>query len=264
MARTTVVGACPHDCPDTCSILTTVEDGKAIAVRGNPDHPFTRGRLCVKVNNYEERVYSDKRVLYPLKRVGPEGLRAVPADLLGRGDRDHRHALEGDHRRTWRPGDPALQLPGHAGHHQRPECRRSRCSTSSAPPCPNAPSATPPRARPIMMTIGHTPGVDPESFVHSKYILLWACNTLSTNSHHWPFIEQARKAGAKLVVIDPVRTRTARLADWHIPIRPGHRRGAGAGDDPRHHQGEPGRSRLHRQAHRRLRRTGGTGVDLYA
>jgi len=73
MARTTVVGACPHDCPDTCSILTTVEDGKAIAVRGNPDHPFTRGRLCVKVNNYEERVYSDKRLLYPLKRVGPKG-----------------------------------------------------------------------------------------------------------------------------------------------------------------------------------------------
>jgi len=72
-----------------------------------------------------------------------------------------------------------------------------------------------------MMTIGPTPGVDPESFVHSKYILLWACNTLGTNSHHWPFIEQARKAGAKLVVIDPVRTRTARLADWHIPIRPG-------------------------------------------
>lgn len=75
MARTTVIGACPHDCPDTCSILTTVEDGKAVAVRGNPDHPFTRGRLCVKVNNYEERVYSDKRVLYPLKRVGPKGTR---------------------------------------------------------------------------------------------------------------------------------------------------------------------------------------------
>ena len=67
-----------------------------------------------------------------------------------------------------------------------------------------------------MMTIGPTPGVDPESFVHSKYILLWACNTLGTNIHHWPFIEQARKAGAKLVVIDPVRTRTARLADWQF------------------------------------------------
>src|SRR5258708_29717839 len=75
MARTTVVGACPHDCPDTCSILTTVDHGKAIAVRGHPDHPFTRGRLCVKANNYEERVYSDTRVLYPLKLVGPKGPR---------------------------------------------------------------------------------------------------------------------------------------------------------------------------------------------
>ncbi len=78
MSRTTVVGACPHDCPDTCSILTTVEDGKAIAVRGNPDHPFTRGRLCVKVNNYQDRVYSDKRVLYPMRRSGPKGI-ASPA-----------------------------------------------------------------------------------------------------------------------------------------------------------------------------------------
>ena len=124
MARTTVVGACPHDCPDTCSILTTVEDGKAIAVRGNPDHPFTRGRLCVKVNNYEERVYSDKRVLHPLKRVGPEGLEAVPADFLGRGDRHHCQPLEVDHRRTWRAGDPALQLSRHPGHHQRAQRRR--------------------------------------------------------------------------------------------------------------------------------------------
>ena len=71
------------------------------------------------------------------------------------------------------------------------------------------------------MTIGHTAGVDPESFVYSKYIILWACNTLSTNSHHWPFIREAQKKGGKVVVIDPVQTRTARQADWHIKIRPG-------------------------------------------
>ena len=71
------------------------------------------------------------------------------------------------------------------------------------------------------MTIGPSPGMDPESFRHSKYIILWACNTISTNLHHWPFIAEAKKNGAKLVVIDPVRTRTAREADWHIPIRPG-------------------------------------------
>jgi anaerobic selenocysteine-containing dehydrogenase len=220
MARTTVIGACPHDCPDTCSILTTVEDGKAIAVRGNPDHPFTRGRLCVKVNNYEERVYSDKRVLYPLKRVGPKGTRQfqriswneaietiatrwksiiaehgaqaiLPYSYLGT-----QGIING-----LNVGDPLFNKLG-ATVSERTFCDSGSCTA-------------------YMMTIGPTPGVDPESFVHSKFILLWACNTLSTNSHHWPFIEQAKKAGAKLVVIDPVRTRTARLADWHIPIRPG-------------------------------------------
>ncbi len=220
MARTTVVGACPHDCPDTCSILTTVEDGKAIAVRGNPDHPFTRGRLCVKVNNYEERVYSDKRVLYPLKRVGPKGSKQfqriswdeaietiatrwksiiaehgaqaiLPYSYLGT-----QGIING-----LNVGDPLFNKLG-ATVSERTFCDSGSCTA-------------------YMMTIGPTPGVDPESFVHSKYILLWACNTLGTNSHHWPFIEQAKKAGAKLVVIDPVRTRTARLADWHIPIRPG-------------------------------------------
>ena len=134
MARTTVVGACPHDCPDTCSILTTVEDGKAIAVRGNPDHPFTRGRLCVKVNNYEERVYSDKRVLYPLKRVGPKGSGQFQRISWDEAIETDRLALEVDHRRTRRSGDSALQLPGHAGHHQRPERRRPASLTSSAPP----------------------------------------------------------------------------------------------------------------------------------
>jgi anaerobic selenocysteine-containing dehydrogenase len=220
MARTTVVGACPHDCPDTCSILTTVEDGKAIAVRGNPDHPFTRGRLCVKVNNYEERVYSDKRLLYPLKRVGPKGSKQFQriswdeaTDTIAE---RWKSIIATDGAQAILPysylgtqgiinglnvGDPLFNKLG-ATVSERTFCDSGSCTA-------------------YMMTIGPTPGVDPESFVHSRYILLWACNTLGTNSHHWPFIEQAKKAGAKLVVIDPVRTRTARLADWHIPIRPG-------------------------------------------
>lgn len=220
MARTTVVGACPHDCPDTCSILTTVEDGKAIAVRGNPDHPFTRGRLCVKVNNYEERVYSDKRVLYPLKRVGPKGSKQFQRiswdEAIETIATRWKSIIATDGAQAILPysylgtqgiinglnvGDPLFNKLG-ATVSERTFCDSGSCTA-------------------YMMTIGPTPGVDPESFVHSKYILLWACNTLGTNSHHWPFIEQAKKAGAKLVVIDPVRTRTARLADWHIPIRPG-------------------------------------------
>ena len=220
MARTTVVGACPHDCPDTCSILTTVEDGKAIAVRGNPDHPFTRGRLCVKVNNYEERVYSDKRLLYPLRRVGPKGSKQFQriswAEAIETIAKRWKSIIATDGAQAILPysylgtqgiinglnvGDPLFNKLG-ATVSERTFCDSGSCTA-------------------YMMTIGPTPGVDPESFVHSKYILLWACNTLGTNSHHWPFIEQAKKAGAKLVVIDPVRTRTARLADWHIPIRPG-------------------------------------------
>lgn len=220
MARTTVVGACPHDCPDTCSILTTVEDGKAIAVRGNPDHPFTRGRLCVKVNNYEERVYSDKRLLYPLRRVGPKGSKQFQRiswdEAIETIAKRWKSIIATDGAQAILPysylgtqgiinglnvGDPLFNKLG-ATVSERTFCDSGSCTA-------------------YMMTIGPTPGVDPESFVHSKYILLWACNTLGTNSHHWPFIEQAKKAGAKLVVIDPVRTRTARLADWHIPIRPG-------------------------------------------
>ncbi|MQB19164.1 molybdopterin oxidoreductase family protein [Agrobacterium tumefaciens] len=220
MSRTTVVGACPHDCPDTCSILTTVEDGKAIAVRGNPDHPFTRGRLCVKVNNYQDRVYSDKRLLYPMRRSGPKGsgqfTRITWDEALAEIAAKFKDIIATDGAQAILPysylgtqgiinglnvGDPLFNTLG-ATVSERTFCDSGSCTA-------------------YMMTIGHTPGVDPEAFIHSKYIILWACNTLSTNSHHWPFIEQAKKNGAKLVVIDPVRTRTARLADWHIPIRPG-------------------------------------------
>lgn len=220
MAREVVIGACPHDCPDTCSILTTVEDGKAIAVRGNPDHPFTKGRLCVKVNDYQNRVYSDQRLLYPMKRVGPKGSgqfaritwdealdeiagrwKAIIAESGAQAILPYSYLGTQGIINGLNVGDPLFNKLGAS------VCERTFCDSGSCTA--------------YMMTIGHTPGVDPESFVHSKYIILWACNTLSTNSHHWPFIEQAKRSGAKLVVIDPVRTRTARLADWHIPIRPG-------------------------------------------
>ncbi len=73
MSEELVLSACPHDCPDTCAMITTVRDGVAVKVRGNPDHPFTRGGLCVKVNDYEQRVYSSDRILHPLRRTGPKG-----------------------------------------------------------------------------------------------------------------------------------------------------------------------------------------------
>src|ERR1700720_1273060 len=90
-------------------------------------------------------------------------------------------------------------------------------STGSGPRSQNGPSAI----TAFFMTCGPTAAVDPESFVHSKYIILWAINTISTNLHHWPFIAEAQRRGAKVVVVDPVSTRTAKKADWHVRIRPG-------------------------------------------
>ena len=215
-----VRGACPHDCPDTCAMLVTVKDGRAIAVRGDPDHPFTRGGLCVKVNNYQERVYSPDRLLYPLKRSGAKG--------SGRFERITWGAALDEIRHRWSQiidefgpsailpysylgtegilnglnvGDPFFNKLG-ATISERTFCNSGSCTA-------------------YFMTIGPSPGMDPESFKYSKYIILWACNTISTNLHHWPFIAEAKRSGAKLVVIDPVKTRTAREADWHIPIRPG-------------------------------------------
>ena len=215
-----VRGACPHDCPDTCAMLVTVEAGRAVGVRGDPDHPFTRGGLCVKVNNYEQRVYSPDRVLHPLRRTGPKG--------SGQFERIGWDAALAEIRDRWTTiidrfgptailpysylgtegilnglnvGDPFFNALG-ATISERTFCDSASCTA-------------------YFMTIGPSPGMDPESFRHSKYIILWACNTISTNLHHWPFIAEARRNGAKLVVIDPVRTRTAREADWHIPIRPG-------------------------------------------
>lgn len=216
----TVIGACPQDCPDTCSMIVSKDNGKVISVRGNPDQPFTRGRLCVKVNNYQDRVNSPDRILYPMRRTGPKGsglferiswqdaleeittrwkdiaATSGPDAILPYSYLGTQGILNG-----LTVGDAFFNKLG-ATISERTFCDSGACTAYT-------------------MTIGHTAGVDPESFVHSRYIVLWASNTLTTNSHHWPFIEEARKRGAKVIVIDPYRSRTARLADVHIPIAPG-------------------------------------------
>ena len=220
MERSTVLGACPHDCPDTCSMVITVENGRAIEVRGNPDHPFTRGGLCVKVNNYTDRVYSPNRVLYPLRRTGPKGsgqfermswdaaLEEIstrykqiiaeygPQAILPYSYLGTEGLLNG-----LNVGDAFFNKLG-ASISERTFCDSGACTA-------------------YIMTLGPTSGVDPESLVHSRYIIIWASNPISTNLHLWPIIAEAQKRGAKVVVIDPLRSRTAQKADWHIPIRPG-------------------------------------------
>lgn len=220
MSETHVLSACPHDCPDTCAMITTVENGVATKVRGNPEHPFTRGGLCVKVNNYEQRVYSPDRVLHPMRRTGAKG--AGKFERIGWDD-----ALAEIGRR-WseiiETSGPAAILPysylGTQGTLNGLNAgdaffNRLGATISERTFCDSGAITA------FFMTCGPTAAIDPESFVHSRYIILWAINTVSNNLHHWPFIAAAQARGAKVVVIDPVATRTAKLADWHIKIRPG-------------------------------------------
>jgi anaerobic selenocysteine-containing dehydrogenase len=216
----TVLGACPHDCPDTCSMLVKVKGGKVLGVQGNPDHPFTQGRLCTKTNRYEERVYHPDRVLYPMRRSGPKG--------SGRFERiswdEALSAISGTWRRLIDEHGPTAILPysylGTQGLVNGltvgdPFFNKLGATVSERTFCDSAACTG------YIMTVGPTPGMDPESFQHSKFIILWACNMLSTNAHMWPFIAKAQKNGAKVVVIDPVRTAAAQQADQHIRIRPG-------------------------------------------
>jgi len=217
---TVVRAACPHDCPDTCAMLVTVENGTATAVHGDPEHPFTRGGLCVKVNNYQDKVYNPDRVLHPMRRVGPKGsgrFERVPWDAALDEIADRFRGAIAEHGpesimpvsylgtqgvlNGLNVGDAFFNRIG-ASIAERTYCDSGACTAYT-------------------MTVGATAGVDPESLVHSRYIVIWACNMVSTNLHLWPVVAEAQRRGAKVVVIDPVRHRTARRADWYIPIRPG-------------------------------------------
>ncbi|NIB44310.1 molybdopterin-dependent oxidoreductase [Pseudomaricurvus alkylphenolicus] len=220
MKSKTVIGACPQDCPDTCSMLVKVENDRVVSVRGNPEQPFTAGRLCAKVNNYQDRVYSEDRVLHPLRRTGPKGsgkFERISWDQALEEITERWKQLIAEHGASCILPYSYLGTQGiiNGLNVGDPFFNRLGATISERSFCDSGSSTA------YEMTIGHTAGTDPESFTRSKYIILWACNPLSTNSHHWPFIDKARKSGAKLVVIDPYRSRTARLADWHLAIQPG-------------------------------------------
>ena len=234
-----VKAVCAHDCPDSCGVLITVQDGRATKIQGDPEHPVTRGFLCAKVAKYLDRVYSPDRVLYPMRRVGPKGpLRSlVPPGQPGA-------AVPPSSEQVWQriSWDEALDeitsrfrsissefgseaiLPYSFGgtlgainsaSMDRRFFHRLGASQLDRTICSSAGEAG------LESVYGIKLGTEPEQFRHSKYIIAWAANIHANNVHLWPFIAEAKRNGAKLVVIDPYRTRTADCADWYLPINPG-------------------------------------------
>ena len=215
----TIRGACPHDCPDTCALLTTVQDGVAIRVQGNPDHPHTDGALCTKVSRYTERTYHPERILQPLKRVGPKGsglfepvgwdeaLDAIAARLKAIAARDPQAILPYSYAGTM----GQVQAEGMAARffHQLGASHLERTICASA------------GAEALMNTFGAKIGMKVEYFAESKLILIWGSNSISSNLHFWRLAQQAKRNGARLVCIDPRRSETAEKCHEHIALRPG-------------------------------------------
>ena len=217
----TIRAVCPHDCPDTCSIVVTVKDGRAVKLKGDTKHPFTDGFLCQKVNRYLERVYHPDRLKFPLLRTGPKGsgqfrriswdeaidtivakFRAIaqsndgpqailPFSYAGTMGKLHGSSL--DRRFFHRLGASLLD--------------RTICATAGAAGCD--------------ITLGTRAVIDPDTVLQSRYIINWGSNTSVTNMHLWTLMHRARKAGAKIITIDPYQCKTAQKSDWWIPIRPG-------------------------------------------
>ncbi|MQA27263.1 MAG: molybdopterin-dependent oxidoreductase [Micromonosporaceae bacterium] len=222
MTRTSHLGACPLDCPDTCVWQLTVEDGRAVEIRGDRDHPFTRGALCGKVNRYLDAVNGPDRLTFPLLRAGPKGVGSasfrratwdeaiarVASGLRATIDRDGPEAIlpyyfagTMGHVQGWTMGP---RLFAHLG--------ASRLRTTI---CTAAAKAA------LRSLYGASVGFEPESIVEARLILLWGANLVSTNLHQWPFVQEARARGAHVVTIDPLRTDTAARSDEHIAPLPG-------------------------------------------
>jgi anaerobic selenocysteine-containing dehydrogenase len=220
MATRVVRGACPHDCPDTCAMHTTVEDGRAVKVGGDPEHPITVGFLCGKVSNYLDRVYSEERLAYPLVRTGAKG-----AGRFRRASWDEAVELVAGglaRARDEHGGESILpySYAGTQGLIQGNTMSARVMNALGASELVRTICATAGIAG-VVGAHGLSPEVDPEEWHHARYLLVWGWNPLSTAPHLWRKLLDARKQGAHLVVVDPFRSRTAHVADEHLAPLPG-------------------------------------------
>lgn len=210
---------CPHDCPDTCAIRVTVQDGRAVKVQGDPDHPPTHGALCTKVSRYPERTYHPERLLTPCKRSGPKGsgqfvpvsweeaLSDIAARLTEIAARDPQAVMPYSYAGTM----GLVQGEGMAGRFFNrlgaSRLDRTICSTAGA--------------EALAATYGGKIGMHLEFYAESRLILIWGSNPITASVHFWTYAQAAKRAGAKLICIDPRRTETAEKCHQHIALMPG-------------------------------------------
>jgi anaerobic selenocysteine-containing dehydrogenase len=214
-----VRGACPHDCPDTCALVTTVENGVAIKVQGNPEHPQTGGVLCTKVSRYTERSYHPDRILQPLKRVGPKGsgqfepvtwdgaLDEIAARLKAIAQRDPQAIAPYSYAGTMglvQSESIAARFFNKLG---ASLLERTICSAAGT--------------EGLTQTLGGKVGMKVEFFAEAKLILIWGSNSIASNLHFWRYAQEAKRQGAKIICIDPRKTETAEKCHEHIALRPG-------------------------------------------
>jgi len=219
---TTVLGACPHDCPDTCALVTTVQDGVATKVQGNPAHPHTAGTLCTKVSRYTQRTYHPERVLQPLRRTGPKGSGQFEVVSWERALAEIAERLVAIAAR----GPDAAQaiLPysyaGTMGLVQGESIsgrffNKLGASLLDRTICASA------GAEALTHTLGGKVGMHVQFFAESKLILIWGSNSIASNLHFWRHAQEAKRNGAKLICIDPRRSETADKCHVHIALLPG-------------------------------------------
>src|SRR6478735_4712354 len=219
--RHIVRAACPHDCPDTCAMLVTVENGRAIDVRGAPDHPTTAGTLCTKAARYLDRTYSPDRLRYPMKRVGAKGegrFARISWDEALDEIATNFKAIAAS------PDGPQAILPySYAGtmgllqgsSMDRRFFHRLGASLLDRTICAAAGKAG------SAAVVGASMGMDVEAYVDSRLILIWGSNPITSNLHFWTRAQEAKRRGARLVAIDPYRSATADKCHEHIALLPG-------------------------------------------
>jgi len=220
VAEHTVATACPLDCPDSCSLDVTVQDGRVTAIDGSDANPVTGGFICAKVRRFTERLYGADRVLYPAVRKGPKGLASFARVSWN-------EALETiatrmrDARKTW--GGESILPYSYGGSNglltqdtsDATLFRRLGASRLARTVC------AAPTGAANMALYGKMPSVSYQDFPEAQLIVIWGANPSASGIHLVPYIRDAQRRGARLIVVDPRTTPLARQADLHLAVRPG-------------------------------------------